>query len=114
MEQIIWDLVYFKGLDINQVQLLLKRIILKKGKQNNWDKKVRAIHVVISEDKKVQARKSLKAIYPSIIRQYYLEGTQWISIKNIVDRDFTVIKQSAIVTERVKFNKIFFSNTCVR
>ena len=42
---------------MDQVQLLIKRIILKPDKQPKGNKKVSAIHVVVSEDKKAQARK---------------------------------------------------------
>ena len=96
------------------MQLLIKRIILKPDKQPKGNKKVSAIHVVVSEDKKAQARKTLKEIYPSIPRQNYPEGIQWRAIENIADRDFTVIEQSAIVVERMKFKKNDFRQDYVR
>ena len=66
IEQILVDSKEFKRLEVDQVQLFNKRIILKLGKQPKGDKKVSAIHVVVPEDKKAQARKALKAIYPCI------------------------------------------------
>ena len=75
---------------------------------NKRDKKVSKIHVMVPEDKKAQARKSLKTIYPSISSQYYPEGIQWRAIENIADRDFTVTKQSTIVAERMKFKQTSF------
>ena len=93
---------------MDQVQLLTKRIILKPGKQPKGDKKVSAIHVVVPEDKKVQARKALKVVYPSIPRHNYPEGIQWIAIENIADRDFTITKHSTIVAERMKFKQNAF------
>ena len=51
------------------MQLLVKRIILK-GKETKGNKKVSAIHVVVPENKKSQARKALKKIYLSIPRQH--------------------------------------------
>ena len=62
-----------------------------------------AIHVVVPEDKKYQARKALKEIYSSIPRQNYSEGIQWRAIENIVDRFFIETEQSDIVVERIKF-----------
>ena len=53
LEHIILDSTEFKRLDVDHVQLLTKRIILKPGKQPKVDKKVSAIHVVVPEDKKV-------------------------------------------------------------
>ena len=59
----------FERLEVDQVQLLVKRIILK-GKETKGNKKVSAIHVVVPENKKSQARKALKKIYLSIPRQH--------------------------------------------
>ena len=90
IEQILLDSKKFKRLEVDQVQLLIKRIILKPGKQSKGNKKVSTIHVVVLEDKRNQTRKALEAIYPSIPRQYYPEGIQWIAIENIVNRYSTV------------------------
>ena len=68
IEQIILDSKEFKRLEMDQVQLLIKCIILKPGKQPKGDKKVSAINVVVAEDKKPQTCKVLKTIYPSIPR----------------------------------------------
>ena len=68
---------------------------------------------MVPEDKKAQARKALKKIYPSIPRQHYPEGIQWRAIENIADRDFTVTEQSAIVTERMKYKEnAFLQDLC--
>ena len=75
---------------------------------NKRDKKVSKIHVMVPEDKKAQARKSLKTIYPNISSQYYPEEIQWRAIENIADRDFTVTKQSTIVAETMKFKQTSF------
>ena len=108
IEQTLLESTEFKRYDIDQVELLIKRIILKPGKQRREDKKVHAIHVVIPEDKKAQARKALKAIYPSRPHNNYPEGIQWRAIENIADRDFTVTEQSSIVAERMKFKQSAF------
>jgi len=60
IEQILLDSKEFKRLEVNQVQLLIKSIILKPGKQPKGDKKVSAIHIVVSENKKAQAQKASK------------------------------------------------------
>ena len=73
IEQIRLDSTEFKRLEVNQVQLLVRCIILKPSKQIKGDKKVSANHVVVPEDKKVQARKALKKIYQSIPRKHYPE-----------------------------------------
>ena len=74
IEHILLDSIEFQRLDIDQVQLIIKSISLKPEQQIKGDKKVCTIHVVVSEDKKTQARQSLKTIYPSIPRQHYPEG----------------------------------------
>ena len=51
-----------------------------------------AIHAVVPENKKAQARKALKAIYPKIARQSYPAGILWRAIEHIADRDITVTK----------------------
>ena len=76
IEQLLLDSTDFKRLKVDQVQLLVKRIILKPGKQTKGDTKVSAIHVVVPEDKKMQARKALRKIYPSIPRHHYPEEIQ--------------------------------------
>jgi len=63
----------FQRYDIDQVELLTKQIILKPGKQRREEKTIHAIHDVVSEDKKAQARKALKAIYPSRPHNNYPE-----------------------------------------
>ena len=50
--QILLDSKEFKRLEVDQVQLLIKRIILKRGKQPKGDTKLSVIHVVVLEDKK--------------------------------------------------------------
>ena len=87
----------FQRYDIDQVELLTKSIILKPGKQQREEKKVHAIHVIVPEDKKTQARKALKSIYSSRLHNNYPEGIQWRPVENIADRDFTVTEQSSIV-----------------
>ena len=68
---------------------------------------------MVPEDKKAQARKALKKIYPSIPRQHYPEGIQWRAIENIADRDFTVTEQSAIVAETMKYKQnAFLQDLC--
>ena len=104
-EQILPDSMEFKRLDVDQAQLLTKRTILKPGKQPKGDKKLSKIHVVVPEGKIAQARKALKAIYPSIPRQNCPEDIQWRAFENIVDRDFTATEQSANVVERMKFKQ---------
>ena len=74
IEQFLLEPMEFQHLDIDQVQLIIKSISLKPEQQIKGDKKVCTIHVVVSEDKKTQARQSLKTIYPSIPRQHYPEG----------------------------------------
>ena len=64
-----------------------------------------SVHVVVHEDKKYQARKTLKEIYPSTPRKQYPEGIQWREIENIADRDFTMTEQSSIVAERLKLKQ---------
>ena len=81
---------------------------LKPGKQIKGDKKVSTIHVVVPEDKKHQVRKSLKTIYPINPRQNYPEKIQWHAIEIILDRDVTVIEQSAIAAEREKIKQHSF------
>ena len=103
IEETLLESDEFQRYDIDQVELLTKWIILKPGKQRYEEKKVHAIYVVVPEDKKVQARKALKAIYPSRPHNNYPEGIQWRAIENIADRDFTVTEQSSIVAERMKF-----------
>ena len=113
IEQILLDSTEFQRIDIDQVQLIMKRIILNPGTQIKGDKKVSTIHVVVPEDKNFQAKKSLKVIYPSIPRQNYPEGIQWRAIENITDRDFTVTEQSAIVVEKIKCKQnTFLQNLC--
>ena len=86
---------------------------MKLGKHPKGDKKVSAIYVVVPEKKKAQARKALKEIYPSILRQNYSEDIQWRAIENIADRDFTVTEQSAIVVKGMKFKKnAFLQDLC--
>ena len=76
-------------------------------------RRFQVLNVVFPEDKKFQAKQSLKAIYPSIPRQNYPEGIQWRAIENITDRDFTVTEQSAIVVEKIKCKKnTFLQNLC--
>ena len=104
IEYIPLDSKEFKRLEVDQVQLLIKRIILNPGEQPKGDKKVSEI----PKDKKAQVRKALKVIYPSIPRQHYPEERQWRAIENIADRDFTVIEQSAIVAERMKYKQNAF------
>ena len=107
------DSAEFKRLEVDQVQLSVKRIVLKPGKQTKGEKKVSAIHVVVPEDKKAQARKALKKIYPSIPRQHYPEGIQWRAIENIADRDFTVTEQSTIVAKTIKYKQnAFLQDLC--
>ena len=103
IEQILLDSAKFQRLDIDQVQLMMKRIILKPGKKIKGDKRVSAIHVVVPKDKKAQTRKALKIICPSIPIHNYSEGIQWITIENIADRNFTMTEQSFIVVERIQF-----------
>ena len=95
----------FQNFDVDQVQLIMKRVILKSKKHIKGYKKVSAIHIVVPEDNKYQVIQSLKEIHPSIPRQNCLEGVLWRAIENISNRDFTVTKQSAIVAERMKFKK---------
>ena len=101
IEQTLLESKEFQRYDIDQVELLTKRIILKPGKQRREDKKVHAIHVV------AQARKALKEIYPSP-HNNYPEGIQLRAIENIADRDFIVTEQSSIVAERMKFKQSAF------
>ena len=108
IEQTLLESYEFQRYDINQVELLTKRIILKPGKQQREEKKVHDIHVVVPEDKKAQARKALKAIYSSRPHNNYPECIQWRAIENIADRDFTVTEQSSIVSERMKFKQSAF------
>ena len=61
-----------------------------------------AIHIVVPENTKAQARKALTAIYYSISQQHHPEGIQWQAIENIADGDFTVTEQSAIVAEMME------------
>ena len=61
--------------NIDQVQLIMKSIILKPGKQIKGDKKVSVIHDMVPEDKKTQARKALRTFYPRMPRRNYLEDT---------------------------------------
>ena len=62
---------------------------------------------------KLQARKALKGIYPSRLHNNYSEGIQWRAIENIVDRNFTVTKQSSIVAKRMKFkHSPFLQDLC--
>ena len=63
---------------------------------------------MVLEDKKLQARKALKAVYPKWSHKKYQEGFQGRAINNIADRDFTVIEQSSIVAERMKFKQSAF------
>ena len=108
IEQTLLESKEFQRYNIDQVELLTKRIILKHGKQRSEDKKVHVIHVVVPEDKKTQARKALKEIYPSRPHNNYPEGIQWRVIENITDRNFTVTEQSSIVAERMKFKQSAF------
>ena len=102
----------FKIYGIDQVELFNKRIILKPEKQTQG-KKVSEIHVVVLEDKKAQARKALKIIYPSRPQDNYPEGIQWRVIENIADRDFPVSEQISIVVERMKFkHNAFLQDLC--
>ena len=103
IEQTLLESDDFQRYDIDQVELLTKRIILKPDKQRREEKKVHIIHVVVPEDKNIQASKALKATYPSRPRNNYLEGIQWRAIENIADHDFTVTEQLSIVVERMKF-----------
>ena len=110
IEYIPLDSKEFKRLEVDQVQLLIKRIILNPGEQPKGDKKVSEI----PKDKKAQVRKALKVIYPSIPRQHYPEERQWRAIENIADRYFTVMEQSAIVIERIKSKQnTFFQDLCM-
>ena len=52
IEQILLNSKKSKRLEVDQVQLLIKRIILKPGKQSKENKKVSTIHIVVLEDKK--------------------------------------------------------------
>ena len=52
-----------------------------------------------SQKKKHKLKKTLKNIYSSRPHNNYPEGIQWRAIENIMDRDFTVTKQSSIVDE---------------
>ena len=98
----------FQRYDIDQVELSTKLIILKRGKQQREEGKLHAIHVVVPEDKRAQARKALKTIYPSRPHNNYPEGIQWRAIENIADHDFTVTEQSSIVAERMKSKQSAF------
>ena len=104
IEQTLLESNEFQRYDIDHVELLTKRIILKPGKQRREEKRVPAIHVVVPVDKKAQARKALKVTYPSITHNNYLEGIQWRAIENITNRELTV----TIVAERMKFKQSVF------
>ena len=113
IKQILLDSTEFQCLDIDQVQLIIKITILKPGKYIKGNKKVSSIHVVVPENKKAQATKSLKEIHPSIPRQHFPEGIQWRAIEHIVDRDFTVTEQSNVVVERMKCKQnAFLQDLC--
>ena len=87
---------------------LLKELYSSTANKEVRTKKVHVIHVVVPEDKKTQARKALKEIYPSRPHNNYPEGIQWRVIENITDRNFTVTEQSSIVAERMKFKQSAF------
>ena len=108
IEQLLLDSTAFKEQNIDQLELVVKKIILHPGKQPRGEKKINAIHVLVPEDKKAQARKALKTVYPSLPQPHYPEGIQWRAIENIADRDFTVTEQASIVAERMKHKQSAF------
>lgn len=62
-----------------------------------------AIDVIVSEEKKPQTRKVLKAIHHSLPQLYYSERVQWRAIENVVDKDFIVTYKSSIIAEKKKY-----------
>ena len=106
--QILLESTEFKANDIDQIELVNKKIILHPGRQLSGDKKVNVTHVIVTEEKKTQARKALKSIYPSLLHPHYLEGIQWEAIENIADSDLIVTEQASIVAERMKYKQSTF------
>ena len=107
IEHTLIEFKEFQRYNIDLMELLNKEIIFKPRKQTRGDKKS-TIHVVILEDKKSQAKKSLKNIYPSRHHNNYPEGISSRAIENIADRYFTVTEKSSIVAERMKSKQSAF------
>ena len=61
----------FKVDNIDQLELVNKKIVLHPGRQQRGEKKVNAIYVMVPEAKKAQARKVLKTVYPSLPQPHY-------------------------------------------
>ena len=66
IEQLLLESTAFKAHNIDQLELVNNKIILHPGRQQRGEKKVNAIHVLGPEEKKAQARKALKTVYPSL------------------------------------------------
>ena len=67
IEQILLESEEFKWYHIDQVKLGNTPILLPPGRQKKSDEKVNTIHAVAPEDRKVQARQSLKIIYSNLL-----------------------------------------------